>query len=208
VAIKAMTPPDLDSVGIVGCGAQGLSQAVFAAAVRPVKLVHCFDRSAERAERCCTALRARLTGVTITRSPSPEHLLERSSAVVTATTSETPVLPGAPAALEGKHFFGIGSFRPSMQELPDAVFSLAGALVIDSDHAAAETGDIIQPLQKNLIPPDRVFTLADVILGRRHIDTSATTVFKSTGMALFDLFVAAALARAAEAKKIGQEVTL
>ena len=45
------------------------------------------------------------------------------------------------------------------------------------------------------------------IIGKK-IDTSITTVFKSTGMAVFDLFVAEALYKAAEEKNCGTIVSL
>jgi ornithine cyclodeaminase len=95
-----------------------------------------------------------------------------------------------------------------MQELPDAAFALAGTLVIDTEHASRETGDIINPLQKGLLREQDVFTLGALLLGRRRVDVSGTTVFKSAGMALFDLFVAAALVRAAEERNTGHHIAL
>jgi ornithine cyclodeaminase/alanine dehydrogenase-like protein (mu-crystallin family) len=207
-AIRLMTPPGVHTLGIVGCGAQGLQQAVFACAVRPITTVYCLDRSGPNVEFFAAEMGKLLPGVTIVRSPSAEHLLEHATVVVTATTSGSPVLPDDPAQLREKHFFGIGSFRPSMQELPDAAFLLAGTLVIDAEHAARETGDILNPLRKGLLKERDVFTLAELLLGRRQVDVSGTTVFKSAGMALFDLFVAAALVRAAEEWNAGHHIAL
>lgn len=195
-------------MGIVGCGAQGLQQAVFACAVRPITTVYCLDHSGPNVETFAAKMGMLLPGVAIVRSPSAEHLLEHATAVVTATTSASPVLPDDPAQLRGKHFFGIGSFRPSMQELPDAAYVLAGTLVIDAEHAARETGDILNPLQKGLLKEQDIFTLGALLLGRRQVDVSGTTIFKSAGMALFDLFVAAALVRAAEERNAGHHIAL
>jgi len=207
-AIRLMTPPDVDTLGLVGCGAQGLQQVLFARAVRPIASVFCLDRSPDAARRFTEDLRLRMPELTIVASPSAEHLLEHARLVITATTSATPVLPDVPALLRGRHFIGIGSFRPAMQELPDAVFSLSDSLVIDSDHAAKETGDILNPLRKGLLRDDQVFTLGALLLGRRQVDVSGTTVFKSVGMALFDLFLATALLRSARLKQAGQDFAL
>jgi ornithine cyclodeaminase/alanine dehydrogenase-like protein (mu-crystallin family) len=207
-AIRLMTPPGVADLGIIGCGAQGLQQALFACAVRPITTVYCLDRSSLHTESFAAEMGTRRPGVSIVRSPSAEHLLEHSSVVITATTSASPVLPDDPARLRGKHLFGIGSYRPSMQELPDAAFALAGTLVIDTEHASRETGDIINPLQKGLLREQDVFTLGALLLGRRRVDVSGTTVFKSAGMALFDLFVAAALVRAAEERNTGHHIAL
>jgi ornithine cyclodeaminase len=77
-----------------------------------------------------------------------------------------------------------------MQELPDAVYKLAGELSIDSEFARTETGDIINPIKNGWIREENVFTIGELMLGKRKLDVSRTTVFKSAGMALFDLYVA------------------
>ena len=110
--------------------------------------------------------------------------------------------------LEGKHFISIGSFTPSMQELPDAVYELAGHVVIDAEAAQHEVGDVINPLAKGLIQPSSVHELGHVIRGDRKIDTTCTTVFKSVGMALFDLYAAKMFVEAALAQGVGQNLDL
>jgi ornithine cyclodeaminase len=128
--------------------------------------------------------------------------------IITATTSSTPVLPDNQSLLINKHFIGIGSYKPNMQELPDAVYQLAKQLVIDSDFAKQETGDIINPIKKGYIKEEDIFTIGKLITGERKIDIQKTTVYKSAGMALFDLFTAEALYKKAVEKNIGQIVEL
>jgi ornithine cyclodeaminase/alanine dehydrogenase-like protein (mu-crystallin family) len=80
-----------------------------------------------------------------------EELLSKTNIVIAATTSQVPVLPDDASLLKGKHFISIGSYKPSMQELPDAVYKLAGKLVVDSESARHETGDIINPVKKGIL---------------------------------------------------------
>jgi ornithine cyclodeaminase/alanine dehydrogenase-like protein (mu-crystallin family) len=46
------------------------------------------------------------------------------------------------------------------------------------------------------------------VAGRRTVDVTRTTVYKSAGMAIYDLFVAKALYEAARRRGVGQEVSL
>jgi ornithine cyclodeaminase/alanine dehydrogenase-like protein (mu-crystallin family) len=208
LGVKYMTPEGTASVGIVGCGKQGTWQAIFACAVRPIVEVFSVSRSEASISRFVTALNHRFPAVEVTACADVDELLARTNVVITATTSSDPVLPDVPSLLNGKHFISIGSFRPGMQELPDSVYRLAGELVIDSDQAAHEVGDVINALHKGILKTSDVFTIGQLLTGRRSVDVNRTTAYKSVGMALFDLFVARVLYDAAKAQGIGQEIAL
>jgi ornithine cyclodeaminase len=208
VGVKHTTDAASDTVGIVGCGTQGVWQATFACAVRPVKELFVFNRS-QGAIRSFTEQVSRNTPhVQITPCQSVDQLLSRTSIVITATSSSDPVLPNKSEQIAGKHFVSIGSFRPSMQELPDIVYQLSGQLIIDSEAALHEVGDVINPLKKGLVKPTDIFTLGPLIRGERAIDIARTTVFKSVGMALYDLFVAKALLDEAKRRGVGRDIDI
>ena len=208
LGVKYMTPGDTHSVGIVGCGVQGAWQAIFAAAVRPISEVFCVARSATGFERFNLLVRSQAPNLRIILCRDVPQLLERTELVIAATTSAVPVLPNEPGPLEGKHFISIGSYRPSMQELPDAVYRLAGHIVIDTDAARAEVGDVIGPLERGIVDARAVFTIGALVAGQRTVDPGRTTAYKSVGMALYDLFVARVLYAEARARKAGCEVAL
>jgi ornithine cyclodeaminase len=134
------------------------------------------------------------------------ELLQRTALVIAATTAELPVLPDEPALLENRHFISIGSYRPTMQELPDAVYRLARHIVIDSDAARHEVGDVIVPLKKQLVHDADVYRIGELVSGRRTVDTARTTAYKTVGMALYDLFVARALYERARSRGAGREI--
>jgi len=135
-------------------------------------------------------------------------LLARTTLVIAATTAASPVLPEEPELLAGKHFVSIGSFKPAMQELPDAVYKLAGELAIDAEAARQEVGDVLRPLAKGILTPESVYWIGDLISGRRPIDVNRTTAYKSVGMALYDLYAAQAFYEAATRRGVGQEISL
>jgi ornithine cyclodeaminase/alanine dehydrogenase-like protein (mu-crystallin family) len=208
LGVKYLTPPDTRTLGIIGCGVQGAWQAISAAAVRPIREIFCTTRSAASYERFVATICARAPQLRITRCVDARELLARTSLVIAATTSAQPVLPDDATLLAGRHFISIGSFRPTMQELPDAVYRLAAHIVIDSEAAREEVGDVIAPLEKGLVTSDNVFTIGQLISRQRSIDVSRTTAYKSVGMALYDLHVARALYAEATRRHVGREVAL
>ncbi len=208
LGIKYLTPENSDSIGLVGSGIQGVHQAIFACGVRPIKTVYCLYRNDAAFINLAAFINQYFPDVKTKACQTAEELLQRTQIIIAATTSTTPVLPEADSILENKHYFSIGSFKPTMQELPDSVFRLAGQLVLDSEFAREEAGDAINPVQQGILRNDELFTLGKVILGLRKIDINKTTAFKSTGMALFDLFVAEAMYHAAVNNDIGYEVEI
>jgi ornithine cyclodeaminase/alanine dehydrogenase-like protein (mu-crystallin family) len=208
VALKYTTPPDVETIGIVGCGTQGVWQAVFACAVRPIKEVFCFNRLPTAMHSFADRVKGLVPDVEITPCCSTDELLSRTNVVIAATSSSKPVLSNERERLAGKHFVSVGSFKPWMQELPDAVYELAGQIVIDAEAARHEVGDVINPLKKGLVPPTKTFTLGQLIRRDRAIDVAGTTVFKSVGLALYDLYAAKALLDEAQLRCAGLDVDL
>jgi ornithine cyclodeaminase len=88
------------------------------------------------------------------------------------------------------------------------VYRAAGALVIDTEGARAEVGDIVNVLARNILTEADIFPLVDLVLGRRRIAPGRATAFKTAGSALFDLFAAQALYERARQRRIGVEVAL
>lgn len=208
LGVKYMTPPEISSIGVVGCGVQGTWQAIYACALRPIREVFCLDRSAAIVERFSATVRRHSPQVRIIACGDARELLESTSLVIAATTSSEPVLPDEPALLDKKHFISVGSFKPSMQELPDSVYRLAGNLAVDSEHARYEVGDVINAVERGILKNADIYCISECIAGRRTIDTNCTTVYKTVGMAAYDLFAAQAFYHAARARKVGQEILL
>ncbi|MFM7328558.1 MAG: ornithine cyclodeaminase family protein [Bacteroidota bacterium] len=196
VGARILTAPDLNSFVLVGCGVQSRMLARCICAVRPIHEIICVTRGEESFLRFRDELQPILPGVTIRREADVRTAIAGTQLVVAATTSAEPVLPDDPELLEGKTYISIGSYRKDMQEFPNAVYRLAGAILIDANGIRNEVGDVINPLAKELVSSDQVFTLGSV-LTKKHTVTGKTIVFKSAGYALFDLFAAKALVQAA-----------
>jgi ornithine cyclodeaminase len=206
LGLKHTTPAEVDSIGIVGTGVQGTWQAIFACAVRPIRTIYFVARNEDKAQRFVDRVSRQVPSVRTSRCGDVHELLSRTQVVITATTSSKPVLPGNRHRLERKHFVSVGSFKPTMQELPDSVYALAQEVVVDSDAAQEEVGDLIGPLSSGLIREQNILHIADLVVGKRWIHTAGTTVFKSVGLALYDLYAAQAFC--AEAQRLGRGTLL
>jgi len=209
VGVKYTTPNEISVLGIVGTGIQGLSQAVYATLIRPVKKVVIFDLDQKNIEHFEKHYSQKFKTIPIKKVGSAEELAEISEVIITATNSRTPVLPDDKDLLNGKHVIGIGSYKPDMREFPEALFKLTQKIFVDTELAKKESGDLTVPLQKGWMDEKQVVPLGKLVTGEVNIDPrSQTTLFKSVGMALFDLLTADYIYKKAKQKKIGTEVDL
>jgi ornithine cyclodeaminase/alanine dehydrogenase-like protein (mu-crystallin family) len=188
VAVKWMTKKDISGIGIIGTGVQGQHLAWMIHSIRPEATIHVYDYKAESTKMFVEIVRYRCPGIKLRTSFSMEEFLSNTDAIVTATSSPDPVLPDDPKPLSGKVFIGIGSFRPGMGEFPRSVFALAGKIYVDADYAKEESGDVKYPLDKRIINDGDIIPFHRIVSGELT-PSENTLIFKSVGMALFDLTV-------------------
>jgi ornithine cyclodeaminase/alanine dehydrogenase-like protein (mu-crystallin family) len=83
---------------------------------------------------------------------------------------------------------------------------LAVHVVVDSDAAKEEVGDLKNTLSNGLIREENIIHLADLVTGRHRLDRERTTAFKSVGMALYDLYAASVFLDEALKRNLGIEL--
>ncbi|UCE06103.1 MAG: ornithine cyclodeaminase family protein [bacterium] len=207
VGIRYLAPENTTKLGIIGAGVQGFHQVLFACTERKISDVFIFDQIAHKVPSFMENLSRKLPQVKFHQAESTETILKESELIITATNSEKPVLPNQIELLRGKHFVGIGSYKPNMREFPDALFQILDQMFIDTEHAKEESGDVIDPVKNEWIEKDQMFTFGKLI--QKKIESKAeTTLFKSVGMALFDVVVSELIYEKAVEKGLGQEVVL
>ena len=209
VSIRHLAPEDAHAVGIIGAGVQGFYQARAACSARRMTDVFIYDLYPEKASALKDKLSQAIPDVEIHHAACVEDLLEQTQVIITATTSLDPVLPEDEELLAGKHFVGIGSYKPDVREFPRALFNLIDAVFIDTEHALEESGDIIVPLRNGWLKRDQVFTLGQFLNDgkSRARAKNETTFFKSVGMALFDVCASKLIYENAIEKGLGQKIT-
>jgi len=210
LSIRYLTGADVSHLGVIGAGVQGHSQTLFACSVRPFTDVHLYDRDDKVLYELALKLAAELPYVKVTAGKSALDVLQQSDVIITATNTELPLFPDDRSLFKNRHFVGIGSYKPAMREYPEALFRNLKYVLVDTNHALQETGDVITPLEngwisaKQIIPFDKVVTGKVVDLANEY----NVTFFKSVGMALFDIVAAQWIYKKAREEGCGVEVDL
>jgi alanine dehydrogenase len=209
VATRHLARPEAAVLALFGAGWQARSQLEAVCAVRSIREARVYSRSPERRERLCaeiqTAVTANLVPVT-----SPAAALDGADLVVTSTTSREPVFDGA-LLQPGMHLNVVGSNSLLKREIDDETVRRADVVVVDSrDCLPLEGGDLLPALERGILYPEAVRELAPIVAGLAAGRQSADeiTLFKSHGLAIEDVAVAAHVYRAARAAGIGQELPL
>ncbi len=208
VSVRYLAPADAKVLGIVGAGVQGFHQALFVSTVRNITDIYLFDIDSEKVGTFTSKFSGIRPEIQLHQAGSVEELLKKCRIIITATTSHEPVLPNEERLLEGRHFVGIGSYKPDMREFPEVLFKLISEVFIDTEQAVEESGDIVVPLRNHWIRRNQVFTLGQFIInkGKKKMTGGGTTLFKSVGMALFDLIVSDLIYKRAVEKGLGEEM--
>jgi alanine dehydrogenase len=201
VAAKYLARSGASTLGVFGCGFQAETQvAAIRAAVPTMDRVLAYCRTPESLSRFCEQVGA---------EPSEEqHEVGAQDIVVTATTSRDPVLRGdwlRPGAL----VCAIGANDPGARELDNVVLERAGFVCCDSrEQSMLESGDLIDPVAQGVLDWLEVHELQEVVAGDvsgRQSDEDIV-VFKSNGIAAWDIAIGAAALERARERGVGKEL--
>lgn len=207
VATKHLARPDADTVGLYGSGKQARTQLEAICKVRPVKHVNVYSPNEANRIRFAGEMSAAL-GVPVEPVARPEAAAEGKAIVVTATASRDPVLLGAWLAA-GTHVNAIGSNFLGKAEIDIEAVRRASRVVVDNrEQAHLEAGDLLPAIEAGVLKWSDVQELGQVVAGRlpgRQGDHEVT-LFKSLGVALEDVAVAARVYQAAKEQGVGTTV--
>ena len=203
---RYLSDKNAESLGIVGCGVQGFYQALCICAIRNIKKINMYDIA--NTNDFAAKLKAYYPEAIIERCGDTAELVKKSDIIVTTTFSEEPVLPDDAALLRGKCYIAVGSYKPHIRELPDSVISLVSNVYVDLMHACEESGDLIIPINKGLLKKEKIKLLHSLIESPVTIKSGETTMFKTVGMALNDIFAAKYFYRKALEKGYGTNLEM
>jgi len=212
LAADLLARPDAGIVALFGAGAQGRTQLEAVCTVRRVTQIRVVDRQPEHAAAFTEWAREQpwLGGASVFAVDDPALAARGAEIVITATTSPTPVFPGAEVA-PGTHITAVGAYTPETREVPGDVAARA-AIFVDSRAAAlTEAGDLIIPIREGRLSPDAIRAeIGEVAAGTAPGRTSPheVTLFKSVGHAVQDLAVARLAVVRAEASGRGLRIAL
>ncbi len=209
VATKYLSRKDSRVAAIIGTGGQAKTQLEAVAAVRKLESARVYGRDAAKREKFCEEMSARL-GIPIHPCPSAAEAVRGADIVSTATTSSQPVANGVDLAA-GVHINAIGANQAHKRELDDEAVGSAGVIVVDSvEQSRLEAGDLIIAFHGDENCWSRVKGLPEIVAGKAGGRTSDTevTLFKSNGIASWDLAVAMQVYAMARERGLGRELPL
>jgi alanine dehydrogenase len=201
VAARHLARPGASSLGVIGAGWQAETQiACIRAALPGIDRVRVYARDRKRLETFCRKVRA---------EPA-ESNSEAADAdvVVTVTTSRDPVLRGE-WLREGALVCAVGANVASKRELDNVVLERAAFVCCDSlEDAKLESGDLIEPVAVGVLDWLEVHELQEVVAGdvAGRADPEDIVVFKSNGLAAWDVAIGAAAFERARERGVGLEL--
>lgn len=209
IATKYLAKDDARTAGIIGTGGQARTQLTAIAAVRRLDSVYVYGRDQQRRETFAKEMSAEL-GLSIHPVASSADAARNAVIICTATTSGQPVLLGDDLAT-GTHINAIGANHMRKRELDEAAVLKADIVVTDSiEQAKQEAGDLVLGFQSVPARWDTVTELAQIVsrkvAGRSY--SAQITLFKSNGIASWDLAAAAKIYNLAVERKLGRPLPL
>jgi alanine dehydrogenase len=201
VAAKYLAKPEARTLGVIGCGWQAESQvACIREAVPGIERVIAYCRTEEKLEAFCKKVGA---------EPGESHRdPAEQDVVVTVTTSDDPVLRGE-WLRQGALVCAVGANRPRARELDNVVLERAVLVLCDSlEQVRIEAGDLIEPVERGVLDWLEVHELQEVVAGELPGRSSPDDIvlFKSTGLAAWDVSIGATALEKAGKAKVGTKL--
>jgi ornithine cyclodeaminase len=189
LATRHLARDDASRLLVFGAGTQAHAHVAAMHAVRRIEHVVVVSRTAESA----AALVERLRAEGVDARVGTPAALSSADIVCTCTTSDTPVVDGTLLAA-GTHINAVGAYKPHAREL-DSETMRRGRVVVEQRAAALEeAGDLLLAISDGAMTPAHIVAdLGEVVTGATVRESDEhITVFKSVGLALEDLSIAAA----------------
>lgn len=196
VAAKHLARRGATSLGVIGCGRQADTQvACIRAALPGIERVVAYCRTESSLRTFCE--RHGAEPAASARDPA------ECDVVVTVTNSPDPVLRGD-WLRPGSLVCAVGANDGRRRELDNAVLERAVFVCCDSlEDAKLESADLVEPVAGGVLDWLEVHELQEVVAGvtagRQSDDDIA--VFKSNGLAAWDIAAAAAVVEAATGRR-------
>jgi alanine dehydrogenase len=201
VAAKHLAREGARSLGVIGCGNQAETQvACMRAAVPSLERVVAYCRTASLLHEFCERVGA--------DAGESHRDAAAQDIVVTITTSRDPVLRGE-WINAGTLVCACGANVLGARELDNVVLERASFVCCDSkQQAEVESSDLVEPIEQGTLDWLEVHELQEVVAGevpgRQSPDD--IVVFKSNGIAAWDVAVAAVAVERARARGVGTEL--
>jgi len=209
VATKYLARKDAMSAAIIGTGGQARTQLEAIAVARKFTTVKVYGRDLERREKFANDMSAKL-GISVKAAASSSEATMGAAVICTATSSSEAVLD-AESVAPGVHINAIGANHMRKRELDAATVARCTRIFVDSiEQSKQEAGDLVLGFAGHEQRWDTVRELSSLVAGicPGRTEEDQITLFKSNGIAAWDLAAAVCIYRLAREQKLGRELSL
>lgn len=203
---KRLAKRGVSRISVIGAGRIGWPHALAIHAVFEGSEVLVNSRTPAKAVAMASELRRR--GIRARAVESYEEAC-RADVISTATDSREPFLLGSWIS-RGSHVNLAGSNRLDRAEARPDLFRIASLVVVDSkEQALVESGDLSAAVKDGVLSWESIRELWEVFKGlAARREDSEVTVFKSHGIALWDLALARVVYERALKRGLGKEISI
>jgi ornithine cyclodeaminase/alanine dehydrogenase-like protein (mu-crystallin family) len=209
VATKYLAQKDATTAGIIGTGGQARTQLEAIAAVRKLSAVKAYGRDAERRDKFASEMSSRL-GISVQSVASSAEATSDAAIICTATTASAPVVSSEQVS-PGTHINAIGANHMRKRELDAATVARCSRIYVDSiEQSRQEAGDLVLGFAGHEQRWDTVRELSSLVAGicPGRTEEAQITLFKSNGIAAWDLAAAICVYRIVQERKLGRQLPL
>jgi ectoine utilization protein EutC len=207
IASKYLARTNVETVGVIGAGAQARYQMMALKEVRDFKKVIVYGPTASRVEQFVQMIGPKLN-VEVVVAKSAEAVVKESEIVVTTTPSTTPIIKEE-WLHPGLHITAMGSDAEHKQEIEASVLSRAEVLVCDVKSQCFRLGELHHGLDQGTITKDSpIIELGELTAGNRkgRTDDKQITVCDLTGTGVQDTAIAIYAYNAMVAQGLGLQM--
>jgi alanine dehydrogenase len=209
MATRVLANAETPILGILGAGVQARAHIRALCRVRKIRKIKLYSPSGASAAAVKKDLETE-SGAAIEISRSAEQTVRDSDMIVTATTSNTPVL-SREWLKPGAHINAVGSHRPDQREIDGPTVARAKVVVDSREAIMAECGDILLAIKEGSISEGHIHgEIGDILAGTKPARTSTDqiTLYKSVGIAIQDVATANLVYHRALEQRIGTDVVV
>ncbi len=205
VAVKYLAPPNAKQIGIIGTGRYARGQVQAACAVRGIRKIKAYSRSAQNRKTFCEEMQEVL-GIEVLPTESGREAIEGADIIITSTSGNTIVLEGdwlRPGVL-------VMSVAPG--EFDEKTVERSRVILAGTDQVLGDTPPR-KPFSSlvasgKFSKEDVAAELHEVVSGKKpgRLSEDEITLFESPGLGIIDVGVANWVYRLAKERVVGTEL--
>jgi len=184
---NALTPAEVDEVGVLGTGLQARLQTEWLHALRPLTRVNIWGRRPDAARQLC----ADLQNIGIDARSLGLDEAAGAACVITATTATAPLAP-ATAFDTAQHITAVGADMPGKNELPPELFSRATLIATDDHAQCLDHGDFGNAVRAGHATADSDVAIGALLVSGAVV-RSGLSIADLTGIGALDAALASAV---------------